>query len=155
MFLFAILSVLLAAHALPLNSPLLDSYDYIVVGGGPGGLTVANRLSEDPSINVLLLEAGAADQGEAEITVPGYIGQAIGSRYDWNLSTVPQTYLDGKMRSLPQGRGLGGGTLINGMLWNRGGQGDYEDWVALGNEGWAWNDLLPYFRKVSSPNLVS
>lgn len=85
-----------------------------MVGGGPAGLTVANRLSEDPSVNVLLLEAGPADAGEATVEVPGLIGNDIGRIYDWNLSTVAQTYLDGRPRSLPQGHGLGGGTLING-----------------------------------------
>nr|POE98774.1 putative gmc-type oxidoreductase [Quercus suber] len=146
---FLVLGVVLVAHALPLNSPLLASYDYIIVGGGPGGLTVANRLSEDPSVNVLLLEAGPADHGEPAITVPGYIGQAIGGQYDWNLMTEPQTFLDGRARDLPQGRALGGGSVINGMLWNRGGQLDYQDWVSLGNPGWSWSDMLPYFKKVS------
>lgn len=119
-----------------------------VVGGGPGGLTVANRLSEDPNVNVLLLEAGPADQGELMVEVPGMIGADIGSVYDWNLSTVAQTYLDSNPRSIPQGHALGGGTLLNGMLWNRGSRGDYDDWVSLGNEGWGWDDLLPYFMKV-------
>ena len=79
--------------------------------------------------------------------IPAFIGDDIGSIYDWNLSTVPQVYLDGAPRSLPQGRALGGGTILNGMLWNRGGQGDYSNWVDLGNPGWSWNDLLPYFIK--------
>jgi len=99
-----------------------------VIGGGPAGLTVANRLSPEEAI-------------------PGLIGGNIGGQYDWNLSTVPQVYLDGQPRSIPQGRVLGGGTVLNGMLWSRGGQGDYDDWVALGNDGWSWDDLLPYFIK--------
>ncbi|KAK4984995.1 hypothetical protein LTR50_006269 [Elasticomyces elasticus] len=143
------LALLVSQHvcALPLNSPLLTTYDYIVVGGGPAGLTVANRLSENPAVNVLLLEAGPADQGEQMVEVPQYMGADVGSKYNWNLSTTPQTFLDGKARSLPQGRALGGGTIINGMLWNRGGVGDYQDWVRLGNPGWGWNDMLPYFKK--------
>ncbi|RMZ09155.1 hypothetical protein D0862_03707 [Hortaea werneckii] len=135
------------ALSLSINSPLLESYDYIIVGGGPAGLTVANRLSEDPEVNVLLLEAGPADTGELNIALPGMIGHEIGSRYDWNLSTTAQASLNGAVRTVPQGRGLGGGTLINGMLWNRGGVGDYDAWVQLGNEGWSWDDLLPYFIK--------
>jgi len=98
-----------------------------VVGGGPAGLTVANRLSEDPTVNVLLLEAGPADQGEETIQVPFFVGDTIGGLYDWNLTTTAQTYLDGNVRGLPQGRVLGGGTILNAMLWNRGGQGDYDD----------------------------
>ena len=103
----------------------------------------------------MLLEAGPADQGELEIEIPFFTGDAIGGIYDWNLSTVPQTYLDGNTRALPQGRALGGGTILNGMLWNRGGQGDYDDWVTLGNPGWSWNDLLPYFMKVSTSQTPS
>lgn len=125
------------------------------MGGGPAGLTIANRLSEDPEVNVLLLEAGPADHGESTIALPGMIGDEIGSRYDWNLSTTAQTYLNGEPRTISQGHGLGGGTLINGMLWNRGGVGDYEAWVQLGNEGWSWDDLLPYFRKSETYTPVS
>nr|OQO25359.1 hypothetical protein B0A51_09932 [Rachicladosporium sp. CCFEE 5018] len=133
--------------ALPLNTPLLSSYDYIIVGGGPAGLTVAHRLSEDASVTVLFLEAGPADTGEDIVMIPGFIGHDIGGQYDWNLSTVAQTFLDGNARSVPSGRALGGGTLLNGMLWSRGGREDYEDWVRLGNPGWGWDDLLPYFMK--------
>lgn len=151
--------------ARPPNSPLQDSYDYIgkcikedaaqclmaeqlrVVGGGPGGMTVATRLSEDPDVTVLLLEAGPIDKGEPWVQIPFFAGQGVGSTYDWNLMTVPQTYLDGKARALPQGRALGGGTVINAMLWNRGGIGDYDDWASLGNPGWGWLDMLPYFIK--------
>ncbi|TKA30551.1 hypothetical protein B0A49_13652, partial [Cryomyces minteri] len=99
-----------------LNSPLLDTYDYIIVGGGASGLTVANRLSEDPTVTVLVLEAGPADNGEAVIEVPQFVGQDVGGRYDWNLTTTPQTFLDGAARPMPQGRALGGGTILNAML---------------------------------------
>lgn len=131
----------------PKPVPLAQLTRSLVVGGGPAGLTVANRLSEDPSITVLVLEAGPADTGELSIAIPAFIGNDIGGRYDWNLSTVPQVYLDGAARNIPQGRVLGGGTVLNGMLWNRGGQGDYQDWVDLGNPGWGWDDMLPYFQR--------
>ncbi|KAK5201184.1 hypothetical protein LTR16_003550, partial [Cryomyces antarcticus] len=117
------------------------------VGGGASGLTVANRLSEDPTVTVLVLEAGPADNGEVVIEVPQFVGQDVGGRYDWNLTTTPQTFLDGAARPMPQGRALGGGTILNAMLVNRGGQGDYNDWEALGNPGWSWTNMLPYFMK--------
>ncbi|KAL8897572.1 MAG: hypothetical protein Q9207_007153 [Kuettlingeria erythrocarpa] len=134
-------------HGRDLNAPLLDSYDYIVVGCGISGLVVTNRLSEDPSVNVLCIEAGDADQYEPIIQDPVYVGADIGGIYDWDLSTTPQTQLDGAARPMPQGRVLGGGSILNAMCWNRGGQDDYNAWAALGNPGWDWEGMLPYFIK--------
>ncbi|PSK59293.1 Cellobiose dehydrogenase [Elsinoe australis] len=128
--------------ALPLNSPLLPSYDYIIVGGGPSGLTVANRLSEDPNINVLVIEAGQADQAEPSVRSPFLAGQNIGSTYDWNLTTVPQTALDGTSRPISQGWVLGGGTVIGGLIYERPSRGDIDDW--------GWDDLEPFFKKAES-----
>ncbi|MCJ1383836.1 hypothetical protein MMC17_006950 [Xylographa soralifera] len=130
-----------------LNGPLLDSYDYIFCGCGISGLVVANRLSEDYGINVLCIEAGQADDYEAIIEVPVYVGADIGGIYDWDLSTVPQMQLDGAARPMPQGKALGGGSILNAMCWNRGGRDDYDAWAALGNPGWDWNGILPYFMK--------
>lgn len=142
-----------------LNGPLPENniFDYVIVGGGPAGLTVANRLTEDSSITVLLLEAGAADQYEAKIMIPylqgsaGLVNGQCGG-YNWCDNTVPQTYLDGNTRLIPQGRGLGGGTLINAMLWNRGDPADYDTWAKLGNDGWDYNSMLPYFQKSETFN---
>lgn len=75
-------------------------------------------------------------------------GYGPNTQYDWNLWTTSQTYLDGKERPYDMGRGIGGGSLINGMCWTRGGIKDYDAWEALGNPGWGWKDLLPYFKKV-------
>ena len=83
------------------------------------------------------------------IQYPVYIGRDIGGTYDWNISTLPQPQLDGAPRPLPLGKVVGGGTILNGMVWNRGNQDDYNAWSDLGNPGWGWNDLLPYFKKVS------
>ncbi|GME45675.1 putative gmc oxidoreductase protein [Neofusicoccum parvum] len=154
---FAILIALSSiSHSRPINDTLLDEYDYIIVGGGASGLTVANRLSEDSDVTVLVLEAGPVDQDEEWMRVPFFVGNdpqppanALSGHldYDWHLGTEPQTYLDGKTRHYPLGRGLGGGTLVNGLLWNRGNVDDYNDWATLGNDGWSWDDMLPYFQK--------
>ena len=89
-----------------------------------------------------------SDHYEAIIQDPVYVGADIGGIYDWGLSTVPQTQLDGAARPLPQGKVLGGGSILNALCWNRGGSDDYDAWAALGNPGWDWAGLLPYFMKV-------
>ncbi len=90
----------------------------------------------------------ASDHYEAIVQDPVYVGADIGGIYDWDLTTVPQTQLDGAARPLPQGKVLGGGSILNAMCWNRGGSDDYDAWAALGNPGWDWAGLLPYFMKV-------
>ena len=90
-----------------------------------------------------------SDNYEAIIQDPVYVGADIGGIYDWRLATVPQTQLDGATRPIPQGKVLGGGSILNAMCWNRGGADDYDAWETLGNPGWNWEGLLPYFRKVS------
>ncbi|KAI4211604.1 MAG: hypothetical protein LQ351_005645 [Letrouitia transgressa] len=134
-------------HGRDIDTPLLETYDYIVVGCGISGLVVTNRLSEDPSISVLCIEAGVPDHYEPIIQVPVYVGADIGGTYDWDLSTTPQPQLDGASRPMPQGKVLGGGSILNAMCWNRGGQDDYNAWADLGNPGWDWEGMLPYFIK--------
>ncbi|KAI9705593.1 MAG: hypothetical protein M1836_006349 [Candelina mexicana] len=87
------------------------------------------------------------DNYEEVIQVPVFVGGDIGGPYDWNLQTVPQTFLDGVIRPMPQGKVVGGGSILNAMCWNRGGADDYDAWEALGNPGWGWKGLLPYFIK--------
>jgi choline dehydrogenase-like flavoprotein len=105
------------------------------------GCTLKGVWSESLTVN--------SDHYEEHIQVPQFIGDDIGSIYDWNVTTTPQTQLDGAARPLPLGRAVGGGSIINGMVWNRGNQDDYNSWEFLGNPGWTWNDLLPYFKKAS------
>ncbi|KAF7886352.1 hypothetical protein EAF00_010455 [Botryotinia globosa] len=133
-----------------LNADFLPCYDYIIAGGGISGLVLANRLSEDPEVTVLVIEAGNLDNDEDFIKYPFDDGEGLGSSYDWNLWTAPQTSLDGSSRPMDLGKGVGGGSLINGMCWTRGGSADYDAWVALGNPGWGWNDLLPYFKRTEN-----
>ncbi|KAI0198956.1 GMC oxidoreductase-domain-containing protein [Astrocystis sublimbata] len=127
--------------------PLRRSYDYIVVGSGIGGLVVANRLSEDASVSVLLIEAGELDDRAEDVTVPGNIGQEDPVRYEWSMTTTPQEFLDNQTRTFPQGKAVGGSSIMNGMCWTRGSAPDYDAWRNLGNPGWGWSDLLPYFLK--------
>lgn len=89
-----------------------------------------------------------SDSYEPEIQYPVYVGSELMGQYDWGLQTVPQLQLDGKSRPMPIGKVLGGGSVTNAMCWTRGGQDDYDAWESLGNPGWGWADLLPYFIKV-------
>ncbi|KAI5926223.1 hypothetical protein F4810DRAFT_725930 [Camillea tinctor] len=129
---------------------LRESYDYIVVGAGISGLVVANRLSENKSVSVLVIEPGELDDRGEDVTVPGNIGLENPGRYEWNLTMAQQEFLDNKTRSFSQGRVVGGGSIMNGLCWTRGSRADYDAWVNLGNPGWGWTDLLPYFLKSES-----
>ncbi|KAI1638668.1 hypothetical protein F4809DRAFT_659468 [Biscogniauxia mediterranea] len=129
---------------------LRESYDYIVVGAGIGGLVVANRLSENASVSVLLIESGELDDRGEDVTVPGNVGLENPGRYEWNLTTTEQEFLDNKTRSFSQGRVVGGSSIMNGLCWTRGSKADYDAWENLGNPGWGWKDLLPYFLKSES-----
>ncbi|KAF3803226.1 Dehydrogenase xptC [Colletotrichum gloeosporioides] len=127
---------------------LLDEYDYVVAGGGLSGLVVANRLSENSDATVLVIEAGDLDRREGRVIIPGYIGRTPPSGYGQDVLTAPQTFLDGKTRDINQGKVVGGGSVVNGMCWTRGAAADFDAWEELGNDGWGWKGLLPYFKKV-------
>ncbi len=123
------------------------TYDYIVVGGGTAGCVLANRLSADPSVTVLLLEAGGRDD-YFWIHVPiGYLYTMHNPRTDWCLKTEPEPGLDGRALAYPRGKVLGGCSSINGMIYMRGQARDYDGWRQMGNTGWAWDDVLPYFKR--------
>lgn len=85
---------------------------------------------------------------------PSNIGTEVGSKYDWNITTVAQTSLNGVARSVPQGHAVGGGTVLNGMIWTRGTRADYDAWKTFGNAGWGWDDMVPYFQRVCPRNTL-
>lgn len=122
------------------------SWDYIIVGAGSAGCVLANRLSEDPNIRVLLLEAGSRDWNPF-IHMPGGLGKLFGPGVNWRFRTVPQKHLDNREVWYPQGKTLGGSSSINAMIYIRCQAEDYDGWEALGNKGWSYKDVLPYFRK--------
>ncbi|KAL4923152.1 GMC family oxidoreductase [Aspergillus undulatus] len=126
---------------------LFPTYDYVIVGGGVSGLTVANRLSEDAGLSILVIEAGEFDHNEDSILIPGLAGGVIGTKYDWNLTYVSNPDAGDRSVSIPQGKVVGGSSLLNRMVFDRGSAADYDRWSALGNEGWGWRGLFPFFKK--------
>ncbi|KAL8647532.1 MAG: hypothetical protein Q9226_006393, partial [Calogaya cf. arnoldii] len=126
---------------------LFHKFTHIVIGGGTAGLVVAARLSEDPSITVGVLEAGSAAFDETRITVPGRLGETLFTEYDWQFETTSQPGLGGRKLPWNRGKVLGGSSAMNFMMWCRGNKGDYDAWEELGNKGWGWDGLLPYFKK--------
>jgi choline dehydrogenase len=121
-------------------------YDYIIVGAGSAGCVLANRLSEDPSIKVLLLEAGGPDS-RREIHIPVAFSKLFQTSCDWTYFTEPEPQLEGRKLFWPRGKVLGGSSSINAMIYIRGNARDYDHWSELGNPGWSFADVLPYFKK--------
>lgn len=125
----------------------VDQFDYVVVGGGSAGCVVASRLSEDPAVSVCLLEAGGEGR---DVLVRAPLGFALAMPRginSWNYETVPQMGFNGRRGFQPRGKTLGGSSAINAMVYARGHRSDYDAWEALGNPGWGFDDVLPYFKK--------
>jgi choline dehydrogenase len=124
-----------------------DSFDYIIVGAGSAGCVLANRLSEDPSVSVALIEAGG-EHNQFLINMPlGYGKTVYSPKYSWDMHTEPEPGSRNRTFYLPRGRVLGGSSSINGLLYIRGQHQDYDDWAAAGARGWGWEDVRPYFKK--------
>ena len=124
----------------------MRAYDYVIVGSGPAGCCLAARLTEDPDVSVLLLEAGGADR-HPYIRVPAGFAKLTGTSHTWGYSTAPQQAIDGRAMWYPQGRVLGGGSSINAMVYARGNAKDYDAWADAGCTGWSYADVLPYFKR--------
>jgi len=127
-----------------------QSYDYIIVGAGSAGCVVARRLSDDPSVRVLLLEAGPPAKGFWLSTPAGMAKLFKNPRYNWGYFTEPVPTLNNRRVYFPRGKALGGSSAINGMVYVRGNRGDFDHWASLGNPGWKWDDVLPYFKRLEN-----
>lgn len=139
------------------GDPLLkSSYDYVIVGAGPAGCVLANRLSEDTRRTVLLLEIG---KGEIPMfSDPPLLGPLLAStNYNFGYQTEVQKYgcqgLRNKRCSWAHGRGIGGSSIINNVIYTRGSKKEYDSWAKAGNTGWGWDDMLPYFKKLEKSNI--
>ncbi|MEH2089979.1 GMC family oxidoreductase [Nostoc sp.] len=124
----------------------MTQYDYIVIGAGSAGCVVANRLTEDSETTVLLLEAGNPDT-KPEIQIPAECVSLLGSEVDWAYFSEPEPYLNDRQIFCPRGKVLGGSSSINFMIYLRGNHHDYDHWQSLGNPGWSYQNVLPYFKK--------
>ena len=123
-----------------------EKYDYIIIGAGSAGCVLANRLSEDPNNKVLLVEAGGPDKN-MYIHIPAGCAKLHKTEVDWGFETEPQEHVLNRKIYLPRGKTLGGCSSTNYMAYVRGNKEDYNDWAALGNKGWTYEEVLPYFKK--------
>lgn len=126
-----------------------STYDYVIVGAGSAGCVLAARLSADPHVRVLLLEAGGPAYPK-EARIPAAFSRLFKSACDWNYATEEEPHLNHRRLYWPRGKMLGGSSSINAMIYTRGNPSDYECWKQLGNEGWGWADVLPSFKKAEN-----
>jgi choline dehydrogenase len=123
------------------------AWDYVIAGGGSAGCVLAARLSEDPGVRVLLIEAGPEDRSPW-LAMPAGISRVVwGTRFSWAFTSEPEPFLGGRRLGHPRGRVLGGSSSINGMMWVRGHPRDFDGWAQQGARGWSWPEVLPYFRR--------
>ncbi|EIM82202.1 alcohol oxidase [Stereum hirsutum FP-91666 SS1] len=146
-----IISVLGALYQNPSQIPANTLYDYIIVGGGAGGGVIVNRLTEEPEVRVLLIEAGSSDYTNLDIEVPGFAATLAGSQFDWNFTTASMPGYNDRSIAYARGFVLGGSTSINFMAFNRGSRDDFDRYATYtGDDGWSWDGLYPYMLKLET-----
>ncbi|MGM0785899.1 MAG: GMC family oxidoreductase [Pseudomonadota bacterium] len=128
----------------------MGKYDYVIVGGGTAGCILANRLTEDGKYSVLLLEAGGPPRSPWIKIPAGFSKLLTNGTYNWRFESCPEAGTKERVIAIPRGKGLGGSTLINGMIYVRGQPNDYDRWLDEGAAGWSWRDVEPYFRKLEN-----
>src|SRR6476619_7766430 len=126
-----------------------EEFDYIVVGAGSAVCVLAGRLTEDPTVRVLLLEAGGRDRSP-NIKIPAAFSKQFHTKLDWDYATEPEPHVDGRSLYVPRGKSLGGSSSMNAMLYVRGRPLDYDLWEAQGATGWGWDAVRPYFLKAEN-----
>jgi choline dehydrogenase-like flavoprotein len=132
-----------------------EQYDYVIVGAGSAGCVLASRLTENPNISVCLLEAGKKDNSVFIHAPAGVAATVPYGIFSWHYDTVAQKGLNGRLGMQPRGKVLGGSSSINAMMYVRGSQWDYNNWQAQGNDGWSYEDVLPYFKKAEHNETIS
>lgn len=141
------------AHAAPARHEVnvQGTYDFIVVGGGTAGNAVAARLGQRmPESTILVIEAGLSAPDEDRINIPGLKGSTLGTKYDWNFTSIPQPQLNDRVITQSRGKVLGGTSAINLMIWDRGSKAEYDAWEELGNPGWDWNHMIAAMIKAEN-----
>jgi choline dehydrogenase len=129
---------------------IVKTYDYVIVGGGTAGCVLANRLSADPANRVLVLEAGGRDWNPMIHAPGGMLPIMLSGAYSWHYRTAPQRHLADRVFTMPRGKVLGGSSSTNGMVYSRGTPRDYDRWRDLGNPGWSYDEVLPYFKRAET-----
>jgi len=128
-------------------------FDYAIVGAGSAGCVLAHRLSADPSLRVLLVEAGGSDASPLIRAPGGLLPIMISGAFNWGYRSTPQKHLNDRVLYLPRGKVLGGSSSTNGMVYCRGVRSDYDEWASLGNAGWSYAEVLPYFKRAETHEL--